>query len=372
MLPLKTILCPTDFSDPSREAVKVAGELAAHFLAEIILLHVLSPISPVPVVMEAVPPSVPVPPEEVEASAKTSLEEMVRELKRQGLSVRAVTLWGNPADEIVQAAERENADLTVIATRGRSGLDRFLFGSVAEKVVRLSKCPVLTVSGNLSAEAGKEAPASPGQEPETEEPEPAKREAYLKAIYAQLEKWQAKIEELKTRAAKSQAGSAENEGRILDLKFKMEQVRQKTLELEKTGKEAWAEAKAKLENELEEVKAWFDETGSKIKGAGADWAKKSVEKKEGYVKKVETQLRDWGVKIDSLKVKAESSAAGAKAAYLKQIEEIGKKQEAAKRKLQELGESGDLAWQDLKSGVDQVLEDLKKSVKQAISRFKEK
>jgi nucleotide-binding universal stress UspA family protein len=58
---------------------------------------------------------------------------------------RLVVLLGNPADEIVRSADQEKADLIVIATQGRTGLNRLIFGSVAEKTVRLAHGPVLTI-----------------------------------------------------------------------------------------------------------------------------------------------------------------------------------------------------------------------------------
>ena len=71
---------------------------------------------------------------------------MVKERgKVSGVEVREVLLEGHPSNEIIDFAENNNADLIVVGTLGKTGLDRFLMGSVAEKVVRGSKVPVLVV-----------------------------------------------------------------------------------------------------------------------------------------------------------------------------------------------------------------------------------
>jgi nucleotide-binding universal stress UspA family protein len=67
--------------------------------------------------------------------------------KSQGVKVEPVLLEGNPADSILEFAEKEGIELIVMGTLGRTGLDKFLLGSVAEKVVRHSKIPVMVVRG---------------------------------------------------------------------------------------------------------------------------------------------------------------------------------------------------------------------------------
>jgi nucleotide-binding universal stress UspA family protein len=72
----------------------------------------------------------------------------VKELgEASGVEVREVLLEGHPSNEIINFAENNNADLIVMGTLGKTGLDRFLMGSVAEKVIRGSKVPVLVVRG---------------------------------------------------------------------------------------------------------------------------------------------------------------------------------------------------------------------------------
>lgn len=146
MLPFKKILCPTDFSEPSYEALKVANELALHFSSELLVVHV---VAPVPVVPAA--PTVPVTfnvPEyqqELEISSKKMLEDLVKKRVAEKICARTMVVLGDPADQIVKIANEEKVDLIVIATHGQTGWRRFVFGSVTEKVVRLTPQPVLTI-----------------------------------------------------------------------------------------------------------------------------------------------------------------------------------------------------------------------------------
>jgi nucleotide-binding universal stress UspA family protein len=144
MLPIKKIVCPTDFSDPADEGLKVAREFAEHFSAELILVHIILPGPIVPGVAE---PGFHIP--AVLKSMQENAEKKLADLKQQKLlkdiPVRTMVISGKPSYEIVNLAEEENADLIVIATHGESGWQKFLFGSVTEKVIRMAACPVLTV-----------------------------------------------------------------------------------------------------------------------------------------------------------------------------------------------------------------------------------
>ena len=145
MLPLKKIVCPTDFSEPADEGLKIARELATQFSAEMLLVHVVAPL---PAMHGGVAPTgfhIPAVLEELEGSAKNSLEEIRREKLPAEIQARTFVILGRPAHEIVALAEQEKADIIVIASQGESGWQRFVFGSVAEKVVRHADCPVLTI-----------------------------------------------------------------------------------------------------------------------------------------------------------------------------------------------------------------------------------
>jgi len=83
----------------------------------------------------------------LEAEAKKAVSYIEGIGKISGVKVESVILEGHPADEILEFAEQEGMDFIVMGTLGRTGLDRFLLGSVAEKVVRHSKIPVMVVKG---------------------------------------------------------------------------------------------------------------------------------------------------------------------------------------------------------------------------------
>jgi nucleotide-binding universal stress UspA family protein len=83
--------------------------------------------------------------ESAQARAKEALQEVVEKRISEKVRIRTKVVVGDPGDEIVRMAADENADITVIGTHGLTGWRRFIFGSVAEKVVRLAPCPVLTI-----------------------------------------------------------------------------------------------------------------------------------------------------------------------------------------------------------------------------------
>jgi len=145
MLPFKKILCPTDFSQPSYEALKTASELALHFSAELILVHVVNPIEFVPIVSPSVASYVSSFFDDTRASAGKKLDTVMRERISGEIKFRGIVMHGNPAEEIVRKAADEKADMIVIATHGLTGWRHLIFGSVAERVVRLAPCMVLTV-----------------------------------------------------------------------------------------------------------------------------------------------------------------------------------------------------------------------------------
>jgi nucleotide-binding universal stress UspA family protein len=87
---------------------------------------------------------------EKEANGATeSVEELAQ---KQGVNVETVVLEGNPSHEIIEFADNNNIDLIIMGTLGKTGFDRFLLGSVAEKVTRNSKVPVLVVRGDSEKE----------------------------------------------------------------------------------------------------------------------------------------------------------------------------------------------------------------------------
>ena len=145
MLPLKKILWPTDFSDASYEALRTAETLALHFSAKLVLVHVIPPVPLIP--GYDAPSGVGSASyfEQVELTARESLDKIVTERVSSEVASLKMIVHGNPPDEVVRAAGEQNADLIVIATHGLTGWRRFIFGSVAEKVIRMAPCPVLTI-----------------------------------------------------------------------------------------------------------------------------------------------------------------------------------------------------------------------------------
>ena len=138
------IVVPTDFSDCAKEAWALAQRLAEAVGSELVLVHVLvtSPL------FDEGPFSADRVRSVYEAArkwAEASLEEWATKAKGSGLRVRVALREGMPYREIVALATDERADLVVMRTHGRGGLDRALLGSVADRVVRLAPCPVLTV-----------------------------------------------------------------------------------------------------------------------------------------------------------------------------------------------------------------------------------
>lgn len=92
--------------------------------------------------------------------------------------------------------------------------------------------------------------------------------------------------------------------------------------------------------------------------------------KEAYVKKLQSELDEWGAEIDKLKAKADSAEADVQIEYNKKIDELKTMRDAASEKLSELQKAGDNAWEDLKAGIDSTWHSLGNAVKSTISHFK--
>jgi nucleotide-binding universal stress UspA family protein len=145
MLPIKKICCPTDFSEPSQEALKVACEMATHFAAELILVHVVTPIPVIPIHDDPTSFNLPLYEKEMEQSAVKALKKIQQEKVSESIQSRTMVIQGDPATQIVNLADTENMDMIIIATHGFTGWRKFMFGSVTEKVIRYANCPVLSI-----------------------------------------------------------------------------------------------------------------------------------------------------------------------------------------------------------------------------------
>jgi len=143
------ILLPTDGSKFAEKAAEHAIWIASKSGAEIIVLNVIETSSLVGLPTEDLIVRIK---EMLKEEGRRSLErisEMVteeeKELKIEDIKVTLKTEEGSPAEAILKTVEKEDVDLVVMGTSGKHGLDRFLLGSVTEKVVRSAKCPVLAV-----------------------------------------------------------------------------------------------------------------------------------------------------------------------------------------------------------------------------------
>ncbi|MEC9491378.1 universal stress protein [Flexistipes sp.] len=142
---IKKILFPTDFSSTSECAMKYALEFAKRFDAELEILHVLFDESQVvafylpQVTFQNLD-------KELEEAARKQFDEFINKFPELSETKHTTKiLKGTPFLEIINEARDTDADVIIIGTHGRTGLEHVLFGSTAEKVVRKAPCPVFTV-----------------------------------------------------------------------------------------------------------------------------------------------------------------------------------------------------------------------------------
>ncbi|SRR5579883_3175514 len=143
MAEFKHVFVPIDFAESSQEALEAAITLASKFGASLTLVHVYD----IPVygyegaallaTAEWLAP--------IEAAARQRLDAALADVRKRLPAAKAVLRGGLVAGEILAAIDELRPDLVVMGTHGRHGLSRALLGSVAEKIVRLSPVPVLTV-----------------------------------------------------------------------------------------------------------------------------------------------------------------------------------------------------------------------------------
>lgn len=154
-MPMKKILLPVDFPNLSLGVIHQAAYLARHFHSEIILLHVVTPLSYPAGILEG----------GHELTARDLHAEIIKRTEKHldeslhpeldGIAVKRLLLRGDPAREIEQAARDENVDLIAMATQGYGAFYRFLLGSVTAKVLHNCECPVWT-GGHLDEASERE------------------------------------------------------------------------------------------------------------------------------------------------------------------------------------------------------------------------
>jgi nucleotide-binding universal stress UspA family protein len=139
----KKILVPLDGSETSEAILQEIEKLASASKANIVLLYVV----PIPIFPGGIEPIVNYQPitDTLVKDAEAYLRKIEKRLKGKGFAVKSHLQQGNEAQRILEHAEREDIDLIAMSTHGRSGVSRWLLGSVAEKVIRHATKPILLV-----------------------------------------------------------------------------------------------------------------------------------------------------------------------------------------------------------------------------------
>lgn len=140
---LRSILAPVDFGAGSDHSLEVALDLAKLTGASVHLLHVYQiPVYGFPDGAFLAGPEIAT---RLSEAAQKGLDNVVQRVANRGVKVEGQLRQGNPPDEIVAAAQELGCDAIVLGTHGRKGIAHALMGSVAERVVRTSPIPVLTI-----------------------------------------------------------------------------------------------------------------------------------------------------------------------------------------------------------------------------------
>lgn len=144
---IKTILVPTDFSERSDAAIEAALSMAKQVGAKVIFLHSLAwsdhPDEMTPMADEGYA--------FMKDWAHAYLDDLVHRARKAGLEANAELTDGTPFVAIIDAAGRHRADLIIMGTHGRRGLQHLMMGSQAERVLRQAPCPVLTIKSRKEA-----------------------------------------------------------------------------------------------------------------------------------------------------------------------------------------------------------------------------
>jgi universal stress protein A len=138
---VEKIILPFDFSECSQQALNYAISFARNFNSKILLLHVMA--------LSPYVPEIAISMESDQVGLKKKLDEKVRsevlKIKEQGIEAEGFCVIGEPHSEIIEFTEKEDADMIIMGTHGRTGLTHILLGSTAERVIERAPCPVLTL-----------------------------------------------------------------------------------------------------------------------------------------------------------------------------------------------------------------------------------
>ena len=146
MITLNNILVATDFGEPSDNALRYGRELATRFGATLHVLHIAENVAIATLGAETFAAVAPRLQDEIETNARKALDELLVDSDGSGPVTRPVVMTASsPAFAIVDYARDHAINLIVMGTHGRGALEHLFMGSVAERVVRLAGCPVLTV-----------------------------------------------------------------------------------------------------------------------------------------------------------------------------------------------------------------------------------
>ena len=149
---IRRILVPIDFSEHSLYALGYADTFAKEFESHIVLVHVVERTPYEIYAAQGFLPDVPLYPlvnnqvldiDYIKAETKKQLDKLAAD--KRGGPCTAIVLDGHPVEKILEAGKAQKCDLVVICTHGRTGLSHLVMGSVAEKIVRMSPIPVLSV-----------------------------------------------------------------------------------------------------------------------------------------------------------------------------------------------------------------------------------
>ena len=144
---MRRILVASDFSKVSRKAFATAVAWAKRNGAALTIVHVTTPFLPFTSDEYVAPETL----EQLDAQSrrwiKRHLTALVDKARRAGVRAVGVTANGDAAEQIVRLARSKHADLLIVGTHGRTGLEKFFVGSVAARIVATAPCPVVTVRG---------------------------------------------------------------------------------------------------------------------------------------------------------------------------------------------------------------------------------
>jgi len=150
------ILLPIDFSSSSQAALEMAADLAEHFHAELCLVNVI-PVFPTTTLPDLIPEAEFI--REARSFSEKHLAKCHAVLAARGVkSTSSVEVGNDIVGNIMEVVEREHIDMVVISTHGISGWHPLVFGSIAEKVVKLVRCPLLLLRSAKPDSEGKSAP----------------------------------------------------------------------------------------------------------------------------------------------------------------------------------------------------------------------